>query len=80
MGYFISGNGDYYVGDRQGADAVVTKRPDAEHDWNGVTWVVNAGRMASRLAREGKTEMELLVEKILSDSRAQAALRSGLNR
>lgn len=39
MGFYIDQNGNYYEGDRQGADLEVPQRPNANHAWNGSTWM-----------------------------------------
>ena len=41
MGFYIDHAGNYYEGDRQGADAEVPQRPSAVHTWNGTAWAID---------------------------------------
>jgi len=62
MGGYIDSQGNYYEGDRQGADLEVPARPDATHAWDGAQWVpspdlVNAGIWAQITELERREQM-----------------------
>ena len=41
---YLDRNGNYYEGDLQPGDTVVTKRPSSNHDWDGNDWILDLAK------------------------------------
>lgn len=65
MRYWITPDGSYYEGDNVAAGSIeVLQRPDALHDWNGITWVLNPVRAVDVASKKIEDKIDLYADSV----------------